>query len=154
MDPVPRATLVTDRGIRGNANQGGRRQVTLLQEEAWDEVMAELGASISPASRRANFLVRGVDLADSEGRVVIIGSCRIRVMGETVPCSRMDDALPGLQEAMVPRWRGGAYGVVVTGGTIQVGDQVQLEEPAPTPAGPGDEPRLEPNTPDDVPEHP
>ena len=106
--------------------------MTLLQEEAWDELMAELRASISPACRRANFLVRGIDLANTEGRMVNLGACRVRIMGETVPCSRMDDTLPGLQEAMVPQWRGGAYGVVVTGGTIQIGDRVQLEEAAPT----------------------
>ena len=32
MDPVSRATLVADRGITGNANQGGRRQVTIIEQ--------------------------------------------------------------------------------------------------------------------------
>lgn len=35
MDPAPRARLVAGRGIAGNANQGGRRQVTVIARETW-----------------------------------------------------------------------------------------------------------------------
>jgi hypothetical protein len=33
MDPAERATLVAGRGIVGNANQGGKRQVTIVSRE-------------------------------------------------------------------------------------------------------------------------
>jgi hypothetical protein len=46
MDPVPSAALRAGRGIVGNADQGGRRQVTLLAEEAWDALMRDLGGSL------------------------------------------------------------------------------------------------------------
>ena len=34
MDPVEAADLVAGSGIAGNANQGGRRQVTILERES------------------------------------------------------------------------------------------------------------------------
>ena len=39
MDPAERATLVAGRGITGNADRGGRRQVTLIDLERWHELM-------------------------------------------------------------------------------------------------------------------
>jgi MOSC domain-containing protein YiiM len=36
----------------------------------------------------------------------------------------MDEAYPGLREALTPNWRAGAFGVVLVGGTIAVGDPV------------------------------
>ena len=39
MDPVDRAELVAGRGLRGNANQGGKRQITILSEEAWNDAV-------------------------------------------------------------------------------------------------------------------
>lgn len=57
-----------------------------------------------------------------------IGPCRARILGEPVPCNRMDDALPGLQAAVVPQWRGRASGAVTTGDSGQVGDPVRLSD--------------------------
>jgi MOSC domain-containing protein YiiM len=122
MDPVPAATLVPGRGLAGNANQGGRRQVAILSREAWEELMAELGADLDPAARRANLLVSGVALQRSRGRELRVGPARIRLLGELTPCERMDEALPGLQEALRRGWRGGAFGEVIEGGVVRVGD--------------------------------
>jgi MOSC domain-containing protein YiiM len=126
-EEVPLATLIAGSGIDGNADRGGRRQVTILQAERWAELMAELGASVEPAARRANLLVSGIDLAESRGRVLAVGTCTLRIRGETRPCERMDEALPGLREAMRVRWGGGVFAEVVTGGQIRVGDAVGWE---------------------------
>jgi MOSC domain-containing protein YiiM len=125
MDPVDRATLVGERGLAGNANQGGRRQITIIAMETWDRLMGELEASIDPSARRANLMVSGLDLEESRERVLRVGGCPIRIWGETRPCERMDEALPGLRDAMRPRWGGGAYGVVLEGGEIRVGDPAE-----------------------------
>ena len=71
MDPVPQAALRANRGLVGNANQGGRRQVTILEAERWAEHMAALGASLNPSVRRANLLVRGCELRNMRGRIQI-----------------------------------------------------------------------------------
>jgi MOSC domain-containing protein YiiM len=125
MDPVTTATLATGIGIVGNADVGGRRQVTLIARERWAAVLRHLGTSLPDHTRRANLLVSGLDLAGSRDRVLRIGACCIRIRGETRPCRRMDEAHPGLRAAMEPAWGGGAYGDVLDDGTIAVGDEVR-----------------------------
>jgi MOSC domain-containing protein YiiM len=127
MDGVNRATLITGRGIVGNANQGGRRQVTILSREKWLALMAQLSADLEPRARRANIVLSGIDLENSRGRILRIGACRLRVRGETRPCEQMEEALSGLQAAMRPHWGGGAFAEVIDGGEITVGDDVGWE---------------------------
>jgi MOSC domain-containing protein YiiM len=126
MDPVERATLKAGLGIEGNANQGGKRQVTVLEKDVWDRLMAGLGGSLDPSTRRANLLVSGVELESSRGRVLDVGGVRIRIYGETKPCHILDEALPGLRAAMNPDWAGGAFGEVLDDGEIRVGDDVSF----------------------------
>ena len=127
MKAVDEATLVEGVGIEGNADRGGYRQVTLLETGAWERATTELGVEVDPADRRANLLVRGLELRDTANRVVVIGDARIQIRGETLPCGRMDDAAQGLRDALASEWRGGAYGMVLAGGTIKVGDEVWWE---------------------------
>ncbi len=124
MDFVEQATLQSGKGLTGNANQGGRRQVTILEREIWAELMTEVHGRLSPSARRANLLIRGLSLSRSGKRVLGIGSCRIRILGETKPCERMEEAWPGLQAAMSRAWAGGAFGEVLDDGEIVVGDPV------------------------------
>ena len=125
MDPLERATLVAGRGIAGNADQGGRRQVTLMDVERWHDLMDRFNADLDTAARRANLVLDGVHLFDSRGRTLRIGAARLLIHGETRPCERMDDALPGLQSAMRERWGGGVFAEVLAGGEIAIGDEVE-----------------------------
>jgi MOSC domain-containing protein YiiM len=128
MDPVSDAELVAGQGLRGNADQGGRRQVTLIERERFMAQVASLGATLNPAARRANIMLSGIDLANSRGRTLQLGATRIRILGETKPCERMDEALPGLRRAMYDNWGGGAFGEVVDGGRIALGDAAHWDD--------------------------
>jgi len=124
MDPVTTASLRAGHGIVGNANVDGRRQVTIIEREVWERHMALHHATLDPATRRANLMVSECALADSRGRVLRVGPCRVRILGETKPCEQMEEALPGLRETMFSNWGGGAFGEVLDDGTITVGDIV------------------------------
>lgn len=131
MDAVEQAELVAGRGLRGNANQGGKRQVTLIEEEVWAEVQAQLSPAIPPTARRANVMLRGIRLEKSRGRILRIGTTRLRIYGETRPCHQMDEAYEGLRKFLDPHWRAGAFAEVLEGGEIRVGDRVAWEEAQP-----------------------
>jgi len=124
MDPVDEAEVEEGRGLVGNADQGGKRQVSLIEREVWERLMTELGGDLDPSRRRANVLVSGIRLAESRGRTLRVGGVRILVMGETRPCERMEEALPGLRAAMSADWNGGVHGQVLDSGPIAVGDTV------------------------------
>ena len=128
MDPARSAVLVAGQGLVGNADQGRSRQVTLIERETWSALMEETGGDLDPSARRANLMVSGIPLADSRGRVLQIGNCRIRIRGETKPCEQMEAAHPGLQAAMRPGWRGGAFGEVLDDGEVSVGDEARWVE--------------------------
>ena len=127
MDAADRARVVAGRGIVGNANQGGKRQVTIVSNKHWEQVTAPLGDTPDPRLRRANLLVSDVDFSDARGKILTIGNVRVRIYGETRPCEQMEDAVAGLQKAMSVPWGGGAHGEVLDDGEIAVGDSVALQ---------------------------
>jgi MOSC domain-containing protein YiiM len=130
MDPVPEATLVAGKGIAGDVNTSRRRQITIIEREIWESLMHQLGADADPAGRRANLMISGVRLAETRGRTLRIGGVRLAIGGETTPCERMDEVVPGLRAAMQPGWGGGVFAQVLDDGIITVGDVVAFEDGA------------------------
>ncbi|HEV7426070.1 MAG TPA: MOSC domain-containing protein [Thermoanaerobaculia bacterium] len=126
MDPVDEAEAIAGRGLIGNADQGRRRQVTIIDEAAWREAAAETGHDVDPSKRRANVMLRGIPLANSRGKLLRLGRCLVRILGETRPCEQMEEAQPGLRRALSPNWRAGVFGEIVEGGTIHIGDSAEL----------------------------
>jgi MOSC domain-containing protein YiiM len=123
MERVDEAQLVAGRGLVGNADQGRWRQVTIIDEGAWRQATEELGMDVDPSARRANVMIRGLDLEGSRGRKLILGDCVINIRGENPPCRMMDQ----MQKFLKPHWRAGIFGEIVEGGTIRVGDEVAFE---------------------------
>jgi len=104
----------------------GKRQVTLLSLQSWQDACAELGAELPWTFRRANILIDGLRFSAFDvGRIIRIGEAELQVMIETDPCPRMDAQHQGLTAALLPDWRAGVCCKVLKGGTVQVGDAVR-----------------------------
>ena len=99
----------------------------MLASEDWLAACDELGKSLPWTTRRANLQIEGIDLFETSGATLQIGDVVLKVTGETDPCQRMEQAAKGLFRALMPRWRGGVCCRVIQGGTIRIGDSVQLE---------------------------
>ena len=125
MERVDATELIAGRGLMNNADQGGWRQVTIIDEAAWRDAERELGLQVDPSARRANVMLRGIDLQGSRGRSLRLGDCVIGIRGENPPCTLMDEMQPGLRNALKPHWRAGIFGEIVEGGTIRIGDAAE-----------------------------
>ena len=131
MDPLSRVELRAGAGLVDDAKRSRTRQVTIVSRERWKAVAEALGQHVDPVLRRANLLISGVDLENSRGNMLRVGSGRLRVNGETRPCERMDEPLPGLRAERRHRWGGGVYASVLEDGKSAVGDPVEGERAAP-----------------------
>jgi MOSC domain-containing protein YiiM len=127
MDAVQSTVAIENAGLDGNADQGGRRQVTLIEKEVFDRISEARGEVVAPSVRRANFLLSGIRLEETRDRVLRVGDLRIEIHGETRPCELMNAQHEGLREALDPHWCAGAFGVVMGDATVSVGDEVSWE---------------------------
>ena len=124
MVEVDHCRVTPNTGLDSEDRPPGKRSVTLLSEAAWAETCAELGATLPWTTRRANFLVAGLDLASLVGHAILIGEVRVWIHGETKPCGLMDRQHLGLRAALKINGRGGVFGQVLTEGTIRISDRV------------------------------
>jgi MOSC domain-containing protein YiiM len=100
----------------------------VLFAEDWAAAVAGLDPAASWTVRRATLLVAGVRNPRRVGDVLAVGDVRLIVTGETQPCIRMDEQMPGLWDALRPDWRGGVTARVIAGGEISVGDLTRWVE--------------------------
>lgn len=139
IETLDHVSVTREQGVRGDLRgailpgKTGRRQISLIEAESWDKALGELGLSADRMLpwhvRRANLLVEGLRLPREAGKIIAIGeSLRIEITCECDPCSRMDEILPGLKAVLLPDWRGGVLGRVLSDGEIAVGDEVRIEQ--------------------------
>ena len=124
MEPIDRAEITPELGIRGDARGArkpggsGRRQVTLIERGDWDAAMAEVGRDLPWWERRCNVAVDGFDLPQAPGALLRLGAdVVLEVTRFTDPCARMEALAPGLFAALLPDWRAGVCSRVIQGGT-------------------------------------
>lgn len=128
---VEEATVETDRHLAGDharPKAGGKRQITLIQQEHLAAVAGFLGLSepIAPWRLRRNLAVSGLNLLALKNKRIAIGpEVVLEITGECHPCSRMEEELgPGGYNAM--RGHGGLTARIIAGGLIRVGDEVRV----------------------------
>jgi len=128
LESVDQAELSTEEGLEGDHyhGQSGNRQLTLIQEEHLEGVGKMLDAEVHPGTVRRNVVVHGINLLSFKDQTFQIGSEAVLEMtGLCHPCSRMEENL-GLGGYNAMRGHGGITARVLKGGTIKVGDQVNL----------------------------
>lgn len=130
---VNEATVVAERGIAGDhkvkGRAGSKRQVTLIQQEHLVAVAGMLHRDqVLPELVRRNLVISGINLLALKGKQFRIGDVVLEFSGPCEPCSRMEWVLgAGGYNAM--RGHGGITAKVLGGGTIRIGDAVQMHLP-------------------------
>lgn len=109
----------------------GKRQVTVLSKQQWQQACAAVNAELAWIIRRANLLVDGLCFSSADvGKHLHIGELQLEITGETDPCKRMELAHAGLEAALTPEWRGGVTCRVLNDAMIHLGDEVTITAPA------------------------
>jgi MOSC domain-containing protein YiiM len=120
------ASLVTGRGIEGDshATPASLRQVLLVDKEALDAL------DLEPGTIKENLTVEGVRVMGlpAGSRLQVGLSVVLEITSVCEPCFRMDEIRAGLRQAL--EGRRGMNAIVVEGGSIRVGDRVQLAGPS------------------------
>lgn len=127
MVTLQNSVVTVEHGVANDfRGKPGKRQVTVLTREGWEAACAAVGEARGWHERRANLYIEGLELCQSQGRILQIGELRLQITQETDPCERMEQLTPGLFAALAQGWRGGVCCRVLTAGQIAVGDKVVL----------------------------
>lgn len=122
---VDQVEAVAGRGLVGDRKFGTRREITIVSAEELTEAAAVWGSDIEPGSTRRQITVSGVGLDRSPGAVVRLGEVVVEVHGDCSPCDEMEQSVGvGARAALVGR--AGVMGSIVEGGTIRLGDPVEI----------------------------
>lgn len=113
-------------GLEGDRYQkDGKRQVTLIQFEHLLTATQIMKTPVRPEMVRRNIVVKGINLLALKEQQFKIGKVILETTGACHPCSRMEENLgEGGYNAM--RGHGGITTRIIKGGTIKVGDKVEL----------------------------
>lgn len=146
--------LVENFGVEGDAHAGSTdqhafhvkrygqqpnlRQVHLIQAEFFDDLLKK-GHTVKPGDLGENITTKNVDLLSlPEGTRLHLGEdALIELTGLRNPCHQIDTFQKGLLKHSVERKRAelirkaGVMSIVVRGGLVQPGDNVDVELPAP-----------------------
>ena len=123
MTPVQEATAISDLGLEGDqhAVKGSARQVLVMDVETLKSL------DLAPGVIKENITVEGLDLSTVQaGHVFFVGDqVTLEATGDCLPCARMDEIRPGLQDKL--KGRRGIISTVLNGGPLKVGDAIRVE---------------------------
>lgn len=123
--------LAGDRYAAATGTYSGRRlddaqrAITFIEQEALDGVRAEHGIELGGHETRRNVVTRGIALNELVGRTFRVGDAQFFGVDLAVPCAYLESLTrPGVLRALVDR--GGVRAEVAVGGTITVGDTIDV----------------------------
>jgi MOSC domain-containing protein YiiM len=116
--------LVGDRYLApAPAERSGGIDLTLIEAEALEALLAETGIAVEPFESRRNVVTRGVRLNDLVGRRFRVGTVECLGIELCEPCLGLAKRThPGVLRGLVHR--GGLRADIVVGGEIAPGDEV------------------------------
>jgi MOSC domain-containing protein YiiM len=121
---------VAGRGLQGDryfddARDEPGRQLTLIEAEALDALARDYGCALEPGASRRNIVTRGVALNHLVGREFRVGAATLRGVKLCEPCGHLAKlTVPAVKTGLVHR--GGLRAEIVAGGTIRLGDAVEV----------------------------
>jgi MOSC domain-containing protein YiiM len=121
MEELPQAVAVRGFGIEGcaHARPLGKRQVLLMDAETLQDFQ------LTPGIVRENVTTEGLDVNSLRlGQKLRIGEVELEVSLVCDPCEQIEALRPGLEAAM--RGKRGMLCKVTHGGTLKVGDEIEL----------------------------
>ena len=120
--PVPLESVqAVAGGLDGDHHTGSskRRQILLVSGNALDDL------NLDPGAISENVVVDGIDvMALKEGQQLRLGDALVAVTIPCEPCFQMDRVRDGLRDAL--QNRRGMFVRVLVGGTVRVGDRVEV----------------------------
>ena len=103
------------------------REVTLIEQEALENLAREHGIELNLAESRRNLVTRGVHLNQLVGREFQVGETQLRGIRPCDPCKHLEGLTkPGVLKGLTNR--GGLRAQILKGGTIRVGDRVSIAD--------------------------
>ena len=125
---VPRAELVANHGIAGDAHAGDwHRQVSLLALESIAKMLAK-GADVGPGAFAENVTTQSLDLtALRVGDRLTLGQAELEITQLGKECHARCAIFEQVGDCVMPRE--GIFARVVRGGEVKVGDEVVVAAP-------------------------
>jgi MOSC domain-containing protein YiiM len=123
--------------VKADPTQPNLRQVHLIHGELIDG-LRQSGFEVVPGKIGENVTTRGIDLLGlPTGALLRLGSeAVVRITGLRNPCLQLDGLQQGLMSAVLDRdsegnvvRKAGIMGVVLHGGDVRPGDEIQVELP-------------------------
>ncbi len=125
VDAVAGLGLEGDRNHRENGDSPGR-DLTLIEAEEIEALARNHGIHLAPGETRRNITTRGIRLNELIGKEFWIGEVRARGVKINEPCQYLQD-LVGKPILKPLAHRAGIRADLLTGGSISVGDRVEVE---------------------------
>jgi MOSC domain-containing protein YiiM len=103
----------------------GARELTLIEAESLAAVLSETGITLDPAEHRRNLTTRAIALDTLLGQRFRIGEVICEGVRPCPPCVHLED-VTGKQVMKPLVHRGGLRARILEGGSIRVGDPINL----------------------------